>query len=79
MSEENAMLTKIELAARLSKHIKTIERWMRQGIIPYYQATPGADVMFDYNEVKQALYKSASDLPLKPISPVRRHRRKVTA
>ena len=57
-------ITKIELAKRLGKHTRTIDKWMARGLIPYYKL--GRSVNFKLTEVDASLreacrvYKSRS-------------------
>ena len=53
----DAYLVKREIAARLRKEPRTIERWMRQGILPYRKLGKGrrATVLFSWPEVETAL------------------------
>jgi len=53
----DAYLVKREIAARLRKEPRTIERWMRQGILPHRKIGTGrrATVLFSWSEVEAAL------------------------
>lgn len=53
----DAYLVKREVAARLRKEPRTIERWMRQGILPHRKIGTGrrATVLFSWSEVEAAL------------------------
>ena len=50
-------LVKEEVATRLRKEPRTIERWMRQGIIPYLKLGRGkrATVLFKWDEIERSL------------------------
>jgi excisionase family DNA binding protein len=48
--EGEAFLTKEEVGSRLRKPVRTIEDWMRRGIIPYYKV--GQAVRFRWSEVQ---------------------------
>jgi excisionase family DNA binding protein len=56
MSEET-YLKKSEVAARLRKQPRTIERWMREGIIPFLKIGKGrrATVLFKWPDVESSL------------------------
>jgi len=53
----DSYLVKREVAARLRKEPRTIERWMRQGILPYRKLGKGrrATVLFSWPEVEATL------------------------
>ena len=51
--EPERHLSKLDLAHRLKRGVRTIERWMDRGTIPYYKT--GRRVTFLYSEVKDAL------------------------
>jgi hypothetical protein len=42
-------LSKIEIAKRLKKEPRTIDNWMKRGILPYYKF--GRTVAFKWNDV----------------------------
>ena len=46
-------LTKREIAERLRKKIRTIDNWMRRGILPYYKI--GRTVSFKWSDVQSHL------------------------
>jgi excisionase family DNA binding protein len=46
-------ITKPELTRRLNRKIRTIDRWMQQGLLPYYKI--GRSVSFKWSEVEQRL------------------------
>jgi hypothetical protein len=50
-------LTKPEVAARLRKEPRTVERWMKLGIIPYLKLGNGkrATVLFRWPDIESAL------------------------
>jgi len=53
----DSYLVKREVAARLRKEPRTIERWMRQGILPYRKLGKGrrATVLFSWPEIEATL------------------------
>ena len=46
---DNELLTKAEIAKRLKKDTRTIDNWMRRGILPYYKL--GRTVAFRWSDV----------------------------
>ena len=46
-------INKIEVARRLHKKVRTIDNWMRRGILPYYKI--GRSVSFRWSEVANHL------------------------
>ncbi len=46
-------INKAEVARRLKKQIRTIDNWMKRGILPYYKI--GRSVVFKWSEVEAAL------------------------
>ena len=46
-------IMKPEVARRLNKKVRTVEAWMRQGLLPYYKI--GHSVSFKWSEVEQHL------------------------
>ena len=46
-------LTKPEVAERLRKTIRTIDNWMKRGILPYYKM--GRSVSFKWSDVERHL------------------------
>ena len=46
-------IDKAEVARRLNKRVRTIDNWMRQGILPYYKM--GRSVGFKWSEVEKHL------------------------
>ena len=48
-SQDEDLLTKAEVAKRLKKDTRTIDNWMRRGIIPYYKL--GRTVAFRWTDV----------------------------
>ena len=50
---ENEYLTKREVAERLRKKIRTIDNWMKRGILPYYKL--GRTVSFKWSDVQAHL------------------------
>ena len=55
--EQAGYLLKTEVALRLRKTTKTIERWMRQGMIPYIKIGKGkrATVLFNWDAIQSSL------------------------
>ena len=45
-----SFIGKTELARRLGKTTRTVDAWMRQGILPYYK--PDRSVLFRWSEVE---------------------------
>jgi excisionase family DNA binding protein len=52
---KNEFLTKKQLAARLNRSVRTIQYWMKRGIIPFYKIE--GTVLFDPEKVSRALEK----------------------
>lgn len=52
-------LSKMEVAARLGMTVRTVEHWMRRGIIPYVKIGKGrrATVLFKWAEIETHLRK----------------------
>ena len=52
-------LSKMEVAARLGMTVRTVEHWMRRGIIPYVKIVKGrrATVLFKWAEIETHLRK----------------------
>ena len=48
-----AFITKVEVAKRLNRDVRTITTWMRQGLIPYYRIAH--TVVFKWSEVEKQL------------------------
>ena len=46
-------ITKVEVAKRLNRDVRTITTWMRQGLIPYYRIAH--TVAFKWSEVEKQL------------------------
>ena len=46
-------INKKELALRLGKHLRTVDEWMKRGILPYYKI--GRSVQFIWTEVQRHL------------------------
>lgn len=46
-------INKAEVARRLNKRVRTIDNWMRRGILPYYKM--GRSVAFKWSEVEAHL------------------------
>ena len=44
-------IDKPEVARRLNKSVRTVDSWMRKGILPYYK--PDRRVMFRWSDVEQ--------------------------
>lgn len=42
-------INKQELAKRMNKKLRTVDNWMRRGLIPYYKV--GRSVLFKWSEV----------------------------
>jgi excisionase family DNA binding protein len=53
------LLTLAETAQHLRRHPKTVERWAREGKIPYYRI--GGRVMFDRGDVLQWVAERRAD------------------
>ncbi|MHB8521872.1 MAG: helix-turn-helix transcriptional regulator [Limisphaerales bacterium] len=47
-------IDKGELARRLNKSVRTVDNWMRQGLLPYYKIG-GKSVSFRWSEVVEHL------------------------
>ena len=46
-------ITKRDVARRLSKTVRTVDHWMRRGLLPYYKI--GRTVSFKWSEVERHL------------------------
>jgi len=46
-------INKAEVARRLNKRVRTIDNWMKRGILPYYKL--GRSVVFKWSEVEKHL------------------------
>ena len=46
-------INKAEVARRLKKRVRTVDNWMKRGILPYYKI--GRSVAFKWSEVEAAL------------------------
>jgi excisionase family DNA binding protein len=46
-------ISKAEVARRLGKRVRTIDNWMRQGLLPYYKINHS--VCFKWSEVERHL------------------------
>lgn len=46
-------ISKREVARRLGKTIRTVDHWMKRGLLPYYKI--GRTVSFKWSEVEQRL------------------------
>jgi len=55
---EDGYLTKREVAKRLRKTVRTIERWMRLGFLPHVKIGRGkrATVIFDWPDIQASLH-----------------------
>ncbi len=49
-------INKAEVARRLKKQIRTIDNWMKRGILPYYKI--GRSVAFKWSEIEAALART---------------------
>jgi excisionase family DNA binding protein len=49
-------ITKREVARRLNKDVRTVDKWMQRGILPYYKI--GRSVNFKWSEVEVALART---------------------
>ena len=49
------LIVKKDLAALLSRSVRTIQYWMKRGIIPFYKI--GGTILFDPDKVFRALQK----------------------
>lgn len=47
---------KVELARRLGKTVRTVDTWMRRGILPYYK--PDRCVLFRWSDVEQHMMRN---------------------
>ena len=50
---QEGLITKDELARRLKKHPRTVERWQRAGLIPFIK--PGHSVLYHWADVETRL------------------------
>jgi excisionase family DNA binding protein len=46
-------IDKVEVAKRLKKKLRTVDNWMRRGLLPYYKI--GRSVSFKWSEVEAHL------------------------
>ena len=46
-------IDKVEVAKRLDKKLRTVDNWMRRGLLPYYKI--GRSVSFKWSEVETHL------------------------
>lgn len=51
--EPEGYITKAEVARRLQKKLRTIDNWMKRGILPYYKM--GRSVSFKWSDVQTHL------------------------
>ena len=51
--QEEGYIAKPEVARRLKKTIRTVDNWMKKGILPYYKL--GRTVAFRWNEIEAHL------------------------
>ena len=51
--ETEELITKKDVAGLTSKDVRTIDNWMRKGILPYYKC--GRTVMFRWSDVQAHL------------------------
>ena len=49
-ASDDEYLTKLEVAQRLRKQVRTIDNWMRKGFLPYYKV--GRSVTFKWSDVQ---------------------------
>jgi len=49
-------IDKREVARRLKKRVRTIDNWMKRGILPYYKI--GRSVCFRWSEIEAALART---------------------
>lgn len=49
-------IDKREVARRLKKKVRTIDNWMKRGILPYYKI--GRSVSFKWSEIEAALVRT---------------------
>lgn len=49
-------INKAEVARRLKKQVRTVDNWMRRGILPYYKI--GRSVAFKWSEIEAALART---------------------
>jgi excisionase family DNA binding protein len=54
-NEVEGFIGKTEVAKRLGKHVRTVETWMREGVLPYYKVRHA--VVFRWSEVVEGLKK----------------------
>ena len=58
----DALITKPELAARLQKSFRTIERWQKSGLLPYVKC--GRTVYYNWIDVQTHLRRYSCGSPL---------------
>ena len=46
-------INKAEVARRMQKQVRTVDNWMRRGILPYYKI--GRSVAFKWSEIEKQL------------------------
>ncbi len=59
MNEENkpeVFIGKTEVARRLGKTVRTVDSWMRRGILPYYK--PDRCVLFRWQDVEEHIVRN---------------------
>jgi excisionase family DNA binding protein len=49
-------INKVEVARRLKKQVRTVDNWMKRGILPYYKI--GRSVAFKWSEIEAALART---------------------
>ena len=49
-------INKAEVARRLRKQVRTVDNWMRSGVLPYYKI--GRSVVFKWSEIEAALART---------------------
>ncbi|MBI1178478.1 hypothetical protein GC207_13675 [bacterium] len=49
-------ITKRDVARRLGKTVRTVDHWMRRGLVPYYKI--GRTVSFKWSEVERNLVEN---------------------
>ena len=49
-------INKVEVARRLRKQVRTVDNWMKRGILPYYKI--GRSVAFKWSEIEIALART---------------------
>jgi predicted DNA-binding transcriptional regulator AlpA len=49
-------IEKPEVARRLHKRVRTVDNWMKRGILPYYKI--GRSVAFKWSEIEAALART---------------------